>query len=290
MRQFEIVTDSTCDLGLAWLEEHGVTMVPLSVFCGEEVFLDQIEITPEQYYERMLSSEKLPHSSQPSPETFLGAYRGLAEAGATKVLSLHIAEVLSGTANSARIASTMLEGCDVTVYDTRKVTLTHGIMVREAVRMRDAGETIEATVAHLDELSRRLQLYIVPETLENLVKNGRLSKLAGGAIAILGIKLVIVLDEEGALTPRHKVRGTKRAFASVVSDLEQDYPNHEPLLVQGLTVRNPEGCAQLVSQVEAAGFPVERLDDTSAGPVIATHAGLGLVALAVAPKSALYQG
>jgi len=290
MKQFDIVTDSTCDLGKEWLEEHDVTMVPLSVFCGEDVFLDQIEITPEQYYEKMLASEELPHSSQPSPDTFLNAFRGLADAGSTKVLSIHIAEVLSGTANSARIAAGMLEGCDVTVYDSCRVTITHGIMVREAVRMRDAGETLEATVAHLDELRRSLQLYIVPETLENLVKNGRLSKLAGGAIALLGIKLVIVLDEEGTLTPKHKVRGTKRAFASVIKDLEEAYPNHDPLLVQGLTVRNPEGCATLVSQVEAAGFPLERLDDTSAGPVIATHAGLGLVALAVAPQSALYQG
>ncbi len=290
MKQFEIVTDSTCDLGRDWLEEHGVTMVPLSVFCDEDVYLDQIEITPEQYYERMLASEKLPHSSQPSPENFLNAFQGLADAGATKVLSIHIAEVLSGTANSARIAATMLDGCDVTVYDSCRVTISHGIMVREAVRMRDAGESLEATLEHLDKLKSAIQLYVVPETLENLVKNGRLSKLAGGAIALLGIKLVIVLDESGALTPKHKVRGTKRAFASVVKDIEERYPNHEPLLVQGLTVRNPEGCATLVSRVQEAGFPVERLDDTNAGPVIATHAGLGLVALAVVAQSDLYQG
>lgn len=290
MRQFEIVTDSTCDLGRAWLESNDVTMIPLSVFCGDDVYLDQIEITSDQYYEKMLASEELPHTSQPSPDTFLTAFRALGERGATKVLSIHIAEALSGTANSARIAANMVGDLEVVVFDSCKATLSHAIMVREAVRMRDAGETLEATLAHLEALKGRIEFYVVPETLENLVKNGRLSKLAGGAIALLGVKLVIELDERGGLVPVHKVRGTKRAFAAIVKDLERGHPKHEPLLVQGLTVRNPEGCDTLVSQVMDAGFEVERLEDTSAGPVIATHAGLGLVALLVVPQEALYRG
>ena len=287
MHQFEIVTDSTCDLGLDWMAEHEVTMVPLSVFCGDEVFLDQIEISNEEYYDRMRTAKVLPHSSQPSPETFVDAFNKLAESGATQVLSVHISEAGSGTGNSARIAGGMVDGLDVTVYDTREYTVAHGLLVAEAVKMRDKGASVEETVAHLDKVRAAMRFYVLPDTLENLIKNGRLSKLAGGAISVLGIKLVIMMNDEGSLEAVYKVRGTKRSYAAVADDLEKAFPGHDRLTLSSLTVENAEGCHALVSQIEEAGFAVDDLGVTNAGPVIATHAGFGMVALAAVPSALL---
>ena len=287
MKQFEIVTDSACDLGLDWMAEHDVTMVPLSVFCGKEVYLDQIEISSEEYYEKMAAAEVLPHSSQPSPDSFISAFTELRDKGASQILAVHISEAASGTANSARIAADMTPDIKVSVYNTRMLTVAHGIMVSEAVKMRDAGASLEETRAHLDKVRDAMRFYALPDTLENLVKNGRLSKLAGGAISVLGIKLVIMLDDEGSLEARYKVRGTKRSYAAVVKDLEEAFPGHPALTLASLTVENADGCHKLVSQIEAAGFEVDDLGVTDAGPVIATHAGFGMVALAAVPSALL---
>lgn len=288
MSNFSIVTDSTCDLDQEWLAKNKVTMVPLSVFCGEDVFLDQIEISKEEYYEKMRTAEVLPHSSQPSPEVFLETYQALKDEGLEQILSIHISEAASGTANSARIAAGMISDLEVEVYDTRLLTVAHGIVVQEAVKMRDAGKTLQETVEHLNIIRAAMRFYVLPETLENLVKNGRLSKLAGGAISVLGIKLVIMLNEEGELEPKYKVRGTKRSYMAVVDDLCEAYPEKDNLTLSALTVENAEGCATLISYIEDAGFKVNNLGTTNAGPVIATHAGFGMVALAAIPTKLLF--
>lgn len=285
-RQFEIVTDSTCDLPLHTLSELDVTMVPLTVFFGTEAFLDQVEMTSEEFYDRMAASEALPHSSQPSPDSFVKTYHDLAEKGARRILSVHAAEALSGTVNSARIAAGQMgDEVEVTAYDSRAVAMTLGMMVREAVGMRDRGASVEETVAHLDNVRAHLQLIAVPDTLENLVKNGRCTRAAGAATSLLDIKVQLVTDDAGNLVPAHKAKGTRRALRFAVRAIEERQPLGTRLLVSLLQVRNAEGCETLLKMIEDDGYEVEVQGMYNAGPVVATHAGLGLIALGVMPKS-----
>lgn len=287
---FEILTDSTCDIPLDELAELGIEMVPLHVFVDAGTYLDMIEITSEQFYDKMAAAKELPHSSQPEPAAFEAAYKKMAERGASRVLSMHIAVTLSGTVNSAQLAAQAVSGdVAVRVYDTRTATMAHGMMLKEAARLRDAGETLEAAVAHLDAYRKQLQLIFVPDTLENLVKNGRCSRAAGLMSSLLNIKAIIAAsDEDGSLAVAGKGRGTQRALEQLVDIVEKRYGHGAHLVCTMLTVRNQAGVDQLVELMERRGFTCDVVCAYNAGPVIATHTGPGLIGLACVPADACY--
>jgi DegV family protein with EDD domain len=287
MHDFEIVTDSTCDLPADVREALGVTMVPLSVMFGDEALLDQVDILPEQFYDRMLAADDLPRSSQPSPEAFQATYRALVDSGTSRILVLTIAEALSGTANSARIGSQDV-AADIHVLDTHLASMGHGMALREAAAMRDAGETLAPTIAHLKEFSTSLQSLFVPDTLDNLVRNGRCTQIAGAATSILDIKLVLTLDPAGAIVPIHKAKGYRRACAWIVQRIQRTLGERAHVVVTFIQVRNRPGTEQLLSMMREAGLEVDVQATYDCGPVIATHTGIGLVSVGVVPADIVY--
>lgn len=284
---FEILADSTCDLSLEELASLGVEMVPLQVFVGNSSYQDMIEITSVQFYDKMAASKELPHSSQPSPTSFVAAYTKMAEAGAKQILSIHIASALSGTTNSARLAAAD-SPVPVRVWDSRTATMTHGMLVKEACRMRDAGETLEATLDHLEKLREQELLIFVPDTLENIVKNGRCSRAKGLMSSLLNIKAVLAVGDDGTLSPVGKGRGTQRALEAMAKLVEDKYGKGAKLTATLLTVRNQKGCDEMVEILRKRGFGLDIVATYNAGPVIATHTGAGLIGFGCVPTDALY--
>lgn len=287
--QFEIVTDSTCDIPLEELASLGVEMVPLHVFVGDGCYLDQIELTPEEFYDKMAAAEELPHSSQPSPSAFATAFEKVAAAGAKEILSIHISTALSGTANSAELAA---EGAPVPVrvWDTKTATMMHGMLVKQACRMRDAGESLEATVAHLQKLRDNSYLVFTLDTLENIVKNGRCSKAKGLMSAVLNIKAVLAVQDDGSLDTAGKGRGMQRALQSLAKLVEAKYGTDTPLTATMLTVKNEQGCQECLQILKDRGLDVDLITTYNAGPVIATHTGAGLIGISFVPTELLYKG
>lgn len=285
---FEILTDSTCDLSLDELAEMDVRMVPLQVFVGGESYRDQIELTAEQFYDKMAAASELPHTSQPSPSDFLRAYEEMAADGARRVLSVHLASTLSGTANSAAVAAKDATA-DVRVWETRTATAAHGMLVKEAVRMRDAGETLEATLVHLEDLRRQQWLTVTLGTLENLVKNGRCSRLQGFMGSLLNLKIVVAIEQDGTIAPVGKGRGERGARAALVRQVLERFGEGAHLTAAQLSTRNPEGCEAELAALREIGLTVDVVASYSAGPVIATHTGVGIAGFAFVPTGALYQ-
>lgn len=285
--QFEILVDSTCDIPLEDQAQLGITMVPLHVFVDGGCFHDQIELTPEEFYDKMAVSKELPHSSQPAPSAFTEAYTKMANEGAKSVLSIHIASALSGTSNSAELGAADAP-IDVRVWDTRTATAAHGMLVREAVVMRDAGESLDATVAHLEELRNQTTLLFALETLENIVKNGRCSKAKGLMTSLLNIKAVLGVADDGSLDTMGKGKGMRRALGNIVKLLEEKYGTGAALTVTPFSARNEEGVQELLELMEKSGFVLDIKPTLSVGPVIATHTGEGLVGITCMPTKALY--
>ena len=287
--QFEIVTDSTCDIPLEELASLGVEMVPLHVFVGDGCYLDQIELTPEEFYDKMAAAEELPHSSQPSPSAFATAFEKVAAAGAKEILSIHISTALSGTANSAELAA---EGAPVPVrvWDTKTATMMHGMLLKQACRMRDAGESPEATVTHLQKLRDNSYLVFTLDTLENIVKNGRCSKAKGLMSAVLNIKAVLAVQDDGSLDTAGKGRGMQRALQSLAKLVEAKYGTDTPLTATMLTVKNEQGCQECLQILKDRGLDVDLITTYNAGPVIATHTGAGLIGISFVPTELLYKG
>lgn len=286
--QFEILVDSTCDIPLEQQSQLGITMVPLHVYVGDGCYHDQIELTPEQFYDKMAAAKDLPHSSQPSPSAFTAAYNEMAQKGAKSILSIHIASALSGTSNSAELGAKDAS-VEVHVWDSRTATVGFGMLVREACKMRDAGETLEATIEHLEKVRDSQFLVFALETLENIVKNGRCSKAKGLMTALLNIKAVLAVKDDGSLDTVGKGKGMHRALQNIAKLVKERYGQGAHLTVGPLTVRNQEGCNELLSILKEQGFVLEVLDTISVGPVIATHTGAGLTGIACIPTELLYK-
>lgn len=156
--------------------------------------------------------------------------------------------------------------------------------------MRDAGETLEVTLAHLEELRANSYLIFTLDTLENIVKNGRCSRAKGLMSSVLNIKAVLAVADDGSLSPVGKGRGMRRAFENLAKLVEDKFGAGADLTASLLTVRNEAGCKEMVDIIRARGIKVNVLATYDAGPVIATHTGAGLVGFGAMPTSLLYKG
>lgn len=281
MGRIAIVADSTCDMGPEALGAMGVTMVPLKVHFGDETFRDWIDLTPESFYPKMLGAAKLPTTSQPSPAEFASVYERLAAEGFDGVVSVHLGAKLSGTIESAHIASKD-SPIPVRVVDTRVVSWATALVVQAAVAARDAGGDLDAVEAAALKAVEGTQLFFVLDSLDNLVKGGRAGKAQGLAASLLNIKAVLRF-EDGVIVPFQKARGTKAAVALLakhVAEQSRELGGVKAVVIHALA---PEMAQEVVEALAAAGMEGQ-IDGTGViGSVIGTHAGLKALGVAYVP-------
>ncbi len=277
-----IVTDSTCDWTQEEYQDKNVVMVPLKIQIGDETFLDQEEISSELFYDRMIASEKTPTTSQPSPGDFTDVYRGLAASGYDAILSLHIAPVLSGTLDSAAIAAQEVD-IPVVTYDSKKATSGLGLLVDAACRLRDAGATLDEIVAALDALAPKVRMFIAPDSVDNLLKGGRMTEEQAQGVAMLNIKLVFTFDDEGRLINYDKVKGTKGIIKCYRALLEEYAREYGTIQIRFMHTRNRVEIDHLIAELDDAGIDYEAMAVDACGATIATHAGMGMIGFAVMP-------
>ncbi|MBE0476249.1 MAG: DegV family protein [Coriobacteriia bacterium] len=278
-----IVCDSTADLLPAYHEEHDVLMVPLKVRFGEEVFEDWLELHPEEFYERLAASPEPSKTSQPSPAEFEAAYRRLAERGCDSIVSIHLSTALSGTHESAVLAAASSR-VPVHLIDTKLVSQGTALVVRAAVRARDAGATGEEVADAARRVTSETRLFFVLDTLEYLVKGGRAGKAAGLAAALLNIKPVLRLDEAGEVAPFKKVKGFRKALSELAAHVAEDAAGR-PVRLGLLHSCAPERAEELRQALLGAGVRVTEEEPVLVGAVIGTYAGPNAAGCAYYPEA-----
>ena len=169
-----IITDSTSDIGLKQAKELGVDILPLTVHFGQEEYLDGVNLTNEMFYEKLLTSEELPTTSQITVTTFETVFNEIVKEGDEAVVIL-IASKLSGTCQSAMIARNMVSPKRIRVIDSETVTFGLGVAVREAVRLRDLGMSATEIAEELERIKKNIWLLAYIDDLTYLQKGGRLS-------------------------------------------------------------------------------------------------------------------
>ncbi len=279
MGKVRIVTDSTADIPAELRERLGISMVPLQVLFGEEAFLDAITINSEQLYDKLMNSSVRPTTSQPSPQEFTEVYeRLLAEEPDSSIISIHLASVLSGTFQSARLASTMLEEeADITVIDSKSASYGFGMQVVKAAEMAEAGESKESILRMIEQFQAKLQLYFLVDSLEYLHKGGRIGKASALIGTILNIKPILSLDSQGVVQAVDKARGSKKAMLRIVELLKEQFGD-EPVDVT-IAWTNPNPTANELAELIKSRFHVNLLDYTTVGTVIGAHTGPGTSAV-----------
>lgn len=286
MASVALVTDSTADIPRETRERLGIRMVPLKVMFGSsESYLDNIELQPDEFYQKLKRSQVLPTTSQPSPADFFDVFKSLIDEGKT-VVSVHLSAALSGTYQSAMIAKSMLDedGDKVTVIDSRSASYGYGMIVVAAAEMAARGASADEVVAEVQRLRKELRLYFVVDTLEFLQKGGRIGKAAAVVGSLLNIKPILTIDDEGGISPVDKVRGQKRAMSRIAELLEADLGSRPIDLMIALTPGFDDTAKEMSAMLKSR-FTVRHYSETAIGPVIGTHAGPGTVGVFAVPAS-----
>ena len=270
----KIVVDSTVDLPAAL--HSRVKAVALAVRFGEEEFLDGETITAQQFYEKLVSSEQLPTTSQPTPAAFEDAYREAVEQG-DEVVCITISSRLSGTYQSATIAAEEFPG-KVFVVDSRSAAIASGALTEYALELADRGFSGQQILGELMEKRKKLRLYAIVDTLEYLKKGGRLSAAVALVGGMLNIKPIICV-EDGEIKVVGTARGMKKAFATLTECAEKNGGKDAAMpAMLGYTGQSDEQMKKYMEENEVL-WPGDT-HTSIVGAAIGTHAGPGAVAAA----------
>ncbi|HMO54022.1 MAG TPA: DegV family protein [Tepidiformaceae bacterium] len=206
-----IVTDSTCDLPPELAAQHGITVVPLTVFFGDEPFLDGVEISPDEFYERQQAAKELPRTSQPSVELFQEAYSEAGKDG-DEIVSIHLSSKLSGTMNAAQVAREMLKhDLHIDLIDSYNVSLGLALIVLEAARAAEGGASLPEVVSATRRAMDRVSVHVLVDTLEYLQRGGRIGRARSLLGSVLSIKPILRVDD-GEVAPFERVRTRGKAI------------------------------------------------------------------------------
>ncbi|MFK2824139.1 DegV family protein [Bacillus sp. B190/17] len=271
MQKIKIVTDSTLDVKKEILDRYGITIVPLTISMDGKTYLDTVDISPDEFLERMKQSKELPKSSQPSVGRFLEVYDELGKDG-SQVLSIHMTGKMSGTVRSAQQAAEMTES-DVTVVDSGYISKALSFQVIEAVKLAEQGKEVEEIVRQLQEIRSQTKLYLVVDTLENLIKGGRIGKAKGFIGSLLNIKPITHLDT-GELSPVTKVRSHAQVIKYLSTQIAEEVKEKKIVKVGIVHAGGYELASRLKEKlIELIG--VEEIEIETTTPIISTHTGLG---------------
>lgn len=278
--RIHVVIDSGCDLPVDVLERLGIGVVPLTVQFGNDIYRDGEEISTAQFYERLQASEAMPSTCQPSPADFVRVFEEMADPGDT-IISVHISSKMSGTYQSAVLASTMLdEAITVHTVDTKAASLGAGLVAIAAAEAVLAGQSTEQILDLLQTIIEQMSVYFVVDTLEYLKKNGRIALAAALFGTLLNIKPILTLDD-GQVAPFEKIRGKNKALKrleELVRDLNANYPERQ--LRIGISHSNSLAEAEnLAKRIREHANIQEEVLISFIGPTIGVHTGPGTIAL-----------
>ena len=218
MDKIKIITDSSADLPNEVFQKLNIDVLPLLINFGEESHLDGVDINIEELFEKIETSDVFPNTAQVTPPRFAEAYEKYLKQG-YKIISIHLSSCMSGTYQSACLAKQMLESDDIYVVDSQNVTSGLGLLAYRAAILRDRGLSVEEIVADLEESKEYISSSLCFESLDNLVRGGRITKTVSVVTGVLGIKLILEV-KDGLMAVKDKVRGSKKAVKRIIKDIE----------------------------------------------------------------------
>ncbi len=213
-----VLTDSASDLPKDVLDQYKIFRIPMSIIFKDNEYLDQVTITPQEVYDKI--REEVPTTSLPDRDYGLNVLSSIESEGYTDVLVVTISNVLSGTPNAIRILSEEFSSLRFHFFDTRTLGVSEGVIVREAAKLVGKGLPINTVLKQLEDVRKRVKGYILVDTLEFLIKGGRLSKAAGAVGGVLNLKPIISHNDEGKLYTHAKPRGKKQSRKQLREILE----------------------------------------------------------------------
>lgn len=277
-----VVTDSTAYLTEQQVKDHHLFVVPIPVILDGQVYDEGVDITTEEFYQKLKTSETFPSTSQPPLGEMLKLYEDLGNEGYDAVISIHLASTISGFVTTLKNAASTIDNIQVVPYDSGITVMLMGYLAMETARMaRDPEVTVDQIIARLDDLKSTMDECFIVNDLQNLVRGGRLSNASAFIGSMLKIKPLLTFDADtNKITAFEKVRSLKKAYARAEQIFAEtaervDYP------LRALIIHaNDEPAAIAWRDKLQANYPDLPIDISYFGPVIGTHLGEKAIALA----------
>ncbi|MDW7754371.1 MAG: DegV family protein [Brevefilum sp.] len=278
----QIVTDSGFDLSPQQKGDFKFHALPLKITLSGVSYRSSIDIQSEEFYTLLKKTGDMPITSTPSPGEFLEIYEKVAEKD-PDILSIHISSGLSGTYNSARTAVEQFKGANITLVDTRSLSVEMGWQLEAAIKAVQAGWPVDKILELLTKVREASEVVFTLPDLSYLIHGGRISHLKGLLASLLGIKPLIGVDKaDGKYYDRGKARTFKRAVQAIPTYIANRIPHGTTLRAQIAHANNPEGAIQLRQEMDKL-FSCKWLQECSISPVLGAHTGQGLVGVVFAP-------
>lgn len=271
-----VVTDSTAYIPEEQRKALGIHMVPLSVTFGNETYREEIDITADEFYQKVREDEELPKTSQPSIGLVTELLNELAK-DHDEVIFVTLSSGISGTYQTVITANTMADGIEVTAYDSEISCYAQGYYAIEAATLAKQGKSSKEILARLDEVKQSLRAYFVVDDLTHLQRGGRLSGAQAFIGSMLQVKPILHFVDK-KIVPFEKIRTKKKALKRVFELLDEDASKGASLRLVVIHANREQEAFSIKEDIEKQ-YPHITVDISYFGPVIGTHLGEGAIGL-----------
>jgi DegV family protein with EDD domain len=275
----KIVTDSTADLPPKLAEELGITVVPVYLRFGDEVFHDRVDISEDEFYRRLMHDPIHPSTTQPSPQDFIDVYRELAKE-ADGIVSIHLTSKLSGTYNSAVQAREAVgKECPIEVIDSQVVTMGLGQLAIAANELAKSGKSLPEVVEEVTQMIPSIHILGLLDTLKYLALGGRIGKMQALLGSLLNVKPMLTV-KDGVLTPAGRARSRSKGVDLLYECVKKTADIQDLAVVYNTTLDEAQALVKRLGDV----FPEERIQLARLGPALGVHAGPGILFICLRGK------
>lgn len=278
--EIALVVDTSCDLPQEILDQYSIQMVPLRVIMGQKTYIDKLSLTPDEFYQLLKDNPDIhPTTSQPTPADFRNKFEFVGS-HYENVLALTLSGGLSGTYESANTAARYTEAdANIEVIDTKNLTVGKGLIVRKVAEEIAAGSAFSQVKERAHSLIKRTKMLVTVETLDYLIKGGRVSRTKGFVANRLNLKPIITLDEEGKAEQLETVFGSDGGKKKIMELLEERLDKKTPIDFAIAHVDRYEKAEWFKNQIEETFTLDHDIYIMDASPVLAAHGGFGTVVI-----------
>jgi DegV family protein with EDD domain len=272
----KLVIDGAGDIPKEWQSEYDVQVIPINIHFENKVYLQDVDLSNEDFYRIADKSHTIPKTSQPTPQQFVEFYKRIAQAGDT-ILSLHVTSKLSGTYNSAVLASQELRNkLNIVPIDSGAGSAAMGFMCKEVRQLEKAGASLQTILARLSAIRQNMNIVLTLDTLEYARKSGRVKAFQAAIATLVKIKPVIIL-KDGALDMRERVRTRQRALDRILNIIHERVDNQ---LVNIAVVHSQSlEAAKMLMQKANETFHINELILTDLSIGVAANLGPGTIGI-----------